>query len=262
MFKKFLTRSSSGKSEAAASRIPSGERVFAIGDIHGRLDLLDKLLAKIEADDARRGPARTHLVFLGDLVDRGPQSAGVVERLLTLSRRNPDARFLLGNHEEVFLSVLAGNYDALKFFNRIGGDTTIASYGISRNDYAADDMFEVMEPLQRAVPASHVAFLQGFEDQVVIGDYAFVHAGVRPGVELADQKSEDLRWIRNDFLNSDHMFEKVIVHGHTITDGIDERSNRIGLDTGAYCTGRLSAMGFEGDQRWVLQTNVLTQVAA
>lgn len=262
MLRKFLIRRIAEKSAPVPPRIPPGQRVFAIGDIHGRLDLLDDLLDQIARENARRGPAQTVLIFLGDLIDRGPDSAAVIERLLTLSTPDWTMRFLLGNHEEVFLSVLAGNYEALKFFNRIGGDATIASYGIRKGDYAADDFYEVMDLLRDAVPDRHVAFLQGFEDQIVIGDYAFVHAGIRPGIPLAAQKAEDLRWIRHEFLKSDSAHEKTIVHGHTVTADVDERANRIGLDTGAQSNGRLSAMGFEGDQRWVLQSGVPIRAVA
>lgn len=262
MLKRLLTRRSAAKNDLAPPRIPQGQRVFAIGDVHGRLDLLDDLLGRIAVDTAQRPPAQTQLIFLGDLIDRGPNSAGVVERLLSLSRNEPGARFLLGNHEEVFLSVLSGQYDALKFFNRIGGDATIASYGIRREDFAPDDFFEVLELLRNAVPERHVEFLKGFEEQIVIGDYAFVHAGIRPGVALADQKPEDLRWIRNEFMASNNVFEKHIVHGHTVTDDVDVRHNRIGLDTGAYMSGRLTAMGFEEDRRWILQSGARSQAAA
>lgn len=262
MIKKFLTRRGAITPQKPTPSIPVGQRVFAIGDIHGRLDLLDDVLERIARDCDHRPPAQTQLIFLGDVIDRGPQSAAVIDRLLALSLRDPSARFLLGNHEEVFLSVLSGDYDALKFFNRIGGDATIASYGIGKDDYAAGDFFEVLELLRSAVPEAHVRFLQSFADQIVIGDYAFVHAGIRPGVALADQQPEDLRWIRTAFLRSETAFEKFIVHGHTVTDDVDERPNRIGLDTGAYMSGRLTAMGFEGDQRWVLQSGNRVQAAA
>jgi serine/threonine protein phosphatase 1 len=229
--------------------------LYAIGDIHGRADLLDLLLDLIDTDDTNRGPARTTLIFLGDLIDRGPDSADVVQRLLLLAKTDTEARFLLGNHEEVFLSAVAGDLGAVKFLHRIGGDTTITSYGMKEADYLNANFDDLMEFLQRAVPPSHIEFLNSFEDQINIGDYSFVHAGVRPGVALADQKPEDLRWIRGEFLGAGEPFEKMVVHGHTISPDVDERSNRIGLDTGAYLTGRLTAMGFEGTERWVLQTN-------
>lgn len=235
-------------------QVPAGQRVYAIGDIHGRLDLLDQLLAKIDADDAARGAADTTLVFLGDLVDRGPDSAGVVERLIDVARERPSTRFLLGNHEEVFLQAVSGDVKALRFFCRIGGRETILSYGVSAPDYDRLDFDELDALLQTKVPDSHTAFLSEFENVIVIGDYVFVHAGVRPGVPLADQKSSDLRWIRETFLDHRGAFDGFVVHGHTITPEVDEQPNRMGIDTGAYATGKLTALGLEGGERWLLQT--------
>lgn len=234
--------------------IPAGRRIYAIGDIHGRADLLDQLLTIIDRDDTQRGAAETEITFLGDLVDRGPSSALVVERALQLESGSRKCRYLLGNHEEVFLKALSGDLKALSFFCRIGGKETILSYGISEEEYRDCDYPELMELLQSRVPAIHREFLERFEDLIIVGDYAFVHAGVRPGAPLAAQKASDLRWIRQDFLDHPQGFEKIIVHGHTIVAEVDLRPNRIGLDTGAYASGRLTAMGFEGDQRWVLDT--------
>jgi serine/threonine protein phosphatase 1 len=234
--------------------IPPGQRVYAIGDVHGRLDLLDALLGDIEADDARRGAAKSTIVFLGDLIDRGPSSAQVVERAMEVAAGPWQCRFLLGNHEEVFLKSLDGDLKALAFFNRIGGRETILSYDISEQEYRDADYPELHALLTRKVPPAHIEFLKGFEDLIVIGDFAFVHAGVRPGQSLADQVASDLRWIRREFLEHKQGFEKVIVHGHTITEQVELRPHRIGLDTGAYASGKLTAMGFEGGERWVIDT--------
>lgn len=234
--------------------VPVGQRIYAIGDIHGQLDLLDALIAMIDADDASRVRAETSLIFLGDLVDRGPDSSGVVERLIDTARARPATRFLLGNHEEVFLQAVSGDIKALKFFCRIGGRETILSYGVSALDYDRLDFSDLVSLLRAKVPASHTDFLAGFEDVVAMGDYVFVHAGVRPGAALADQKSSDLRWIRDVFLDHRDAFERFVVHGHTITPDVDERTNWIGIDTGAYATGKLTALGLEGAARWLLQT--------
>jgi len=233
--------------------VPAGRRVYAIGDIHGRLDLVEQLLAMIDADDEARGPARTELIFLGDLVDRGPESRGVVERLMGLRQQRP-VRFLIGNHEEVFLRAVAGDTRALRFLVRIGGRETLFSYGISEEEYRELDHDDLMAVIRERVPASHVAFLSSFEQWIEIGDYLFVHAGLRPGVALEDQALSDLCWIRDDFLRHRDSFGKMVVHGHSITEEIDERPNRIGIDTGAYATGRLAAIGLEGDERWYLST--------
>jgi serine/threonine protein phosphatase 1 len=235
--------------------IPAGQRIYAVGDIHGRLDLLEELLAQIDADDAARHRAQTKLLFLGDLVDRGPQSAQVVERLIRLAQHRPRTQFVLGNHEEVFLAALSGDVKALKFFNRIGGRETILSYGITEQEYRDLDYPELLELLISRVPAQHRAFLEDFEDMVVVGDYAFVHAGIRPESPLAEQKISDLRWIRDEFLGHRGPLEKIIVHGHTIAPAVEMTAHRIGLDTGAYASGKLTAMGFEDDRRWVLDTS-------
>ncbi len=235
--------------------MPPGQRIYAVGDIHGRLDLLDALLAQIDADDAARSRTETQLLFLGDLIDRGPQSAQVVERLIQLAQQRPSTRFLLGNHEEVFLSALSGDVKALKFFSRIGGRETILSYGITEQEYQDFDYPELLERLISLVPTQHRAFLEAFEDMVVVGDYAFVHAGIRPESSLAEQKIGDLRWIRAEFLAHQGPLEKIIVHGHTIAPTVEMTAHRIGLDTGAYASGKLTAMGFEGDRRWILDTS-------
>lgn len=234
--------------------MPAGQRIYAIGDVHGRLDLLDELLSTIEADDVGRGPAQSRIIFLGDLIDRGPNSAQVVDRAIELAASARDYRFLLGNHEEVFLQALSGDLKALAFFVRIGGRETILSYGVTEEEYRDSDYPELHALLIKRVPASHIAFLNGFEDLILAGDFAFVHAGVKPGQALADQSARDLRWIRREFLDHRDGFEKVIVHGHTISEDVEVRSHRIGLDTGAYASGKLTAMGFEADRRWVLDT--------
>lgn len=233
--------------------LPHGERVYAIGDIHGRLDLLEPLMERIAQDSAARGGAHPTLIFLGDLIDRGPQSAQVIDFLLRLKQERPSTRFLLGNHEEVFLTAMRGDRKALAFFTRIGGVETILSYGITEQAYREADYDELGEMLARAVPAEHLAFLDTFEDMIVLGDYVFVHAGVRPSEPLDAQKGSDLRWIREEFLGHARPLEKVVVHGHTISEQVELLPHRIGVDTGAYRTGVLSAMGFEEGERWVVQ---------
>jgi serine/threonine protein phosphatase 1 len=233
--------------------VPEGARVYAIGDIHGRLDLLDRLLGMIEADDDERGPARTELIFLGDLVDRGPDSVGVIERLMALSAARR-VRYLMGNHEEVFLRAVDGDLRALRFLVRIGGRETLLSYGISDDEYRSLDFEGLMALLQQKIPPAHIAFLSAFESWIEVGDYLFVHAGLRPGVAVEDQKTSDLCWIREEFLSHRDSFGKMVVHGHSITEEIDERPNRIGIDTGAFASGRLTAIGLEGDARWYLST--------
>lgn len=237
------------------ARVPCGVRIYAIGDIHGRNDLLIDLLAQIENDDARRGAADTQIIFLGDLVDRGPDSAGVIETAMQLQARRPSTSFLAGNHEEVFVQACRKRDAKIaRFFIRIGGEATILSYPITRAEYIGLDMAELAERLQTLVPEAHLAFIEGFENNIIIGDYAFVHAGIRPNVPLADQKISDLRWIRDDFIDHKGDLEKVIVYGHTIYDQVDERGSRIGIDTGAYASDKLTALALQDGERWYLQT--------
>jgi serine/threonine protein phosphatase 1 len=253
MLTKFFSSFAAPAQKPVAS-VPPGERIYSIGDIHGRLDLLDDLLDSIDADSASRQPAKVSIIFLGDLIDRGPSSAQVVERLLQLAKARPETRFLLGNHEEVLLGAFSGNEKYLRLFTKIGGRETLLSYGVTEEQYRELDYPELFSALKSLIPQTHIDFLSSFEDLIVIGEYAFVHAGVRPNQPLSSQQTSDLRWIRNEFLNHRGVLEKVIVHGHTITEEIEIRSNRIGLDTGAYASGKLSAMGFEADRRWVLNT--------
>jgi serine/threonine protein phosphatase 1 len=236
------------------ARVPDGVRVYAIGDIHGRRDLLEQLLFRIEADERARGGARTQIIFLGDLIDRGPDSAGVVQRALDLKQSGQPVRFLMGNHEEVFLKALEGSLEALRFFVKIGGRTTILSYGFSEAEYGNLEYDMLLEQLIARVPAAHVAFLKGFEDRIAIGGYLFVHAGIRPRVPVEEQSGGDLRWIRSEFLDYRGSHGSIVVHGHTICDQVEERSNRIGIDTGAFASGKLTALGLEGGERWFLNT--------
>lgn len=248
--------------EPIQAALPAGRRIYAIGDIHGRLDLLDALLAQIDKDDAARGGAQTGLIFLGDLVDRGADSAGVVARVRTLCAERPDTRCLAGNHEEIFLGALDGNGDMIRLLLRAGGFETLVSYGLDPHAIDQASVAELAEMMDKAVPPADIAFLRGLDDVLIEGDYLFVHAGIRPGVALDQQSTNDLRWIRQPFLDFAGNHGKLVVHGHTITDDVDERANRIGIDTGAYRTGRLTALGLEGQHRWYLNTGEISQVAA
>ncbi|HEY9091637.1 metallophosphoesterase family protein [Parasphingorhabdus sp.] len=235
--------------------IPEGRRVYAIGDVHGRNDLLQQLIEKIKADDASRANATTEVIFLGDLIDRGPDSSGVIETAMRLKQELGNVRFLMGNHEEVYLQAASGSEKAARFFTRIGGKETILSYEISLQEYMSLDSAELAQRLPDLIPARHIDFVKAFEDKIVIGDYAFVHAGIRPGVPLEAQKPKDLRWIREEFLTVKEPHEKVIVYGHTINGDVIEKGNRIGIDTGAYYTEKLTALALEGNSRWYLDTS-------
>lgn len=230
-----------------AAAVPPGQRVYAVGDIHGRRDLFEALVEAIEADDAAAGPAETTVVLLGDLVDRGADSAGVIALARQWQARRR-VRILGGNHEEMFLR----SFDELEMFRhflRHGGRDTVLSYGIDGGAFLAADLEEAQQLMRDNVPAEDVAFLEGFEDMLTIGDYLFVHAGIDPRVPLDEQKRQDLRWIREPFLSHTDSHGPVVVHGHTISDEPEDRGNRIGIDTGAFMSGRLTALALEGTSR-------------
>ena len=250
----FLAKLFGGLTARPVPRGPDGYRAFAVGDVHGRLDLLNQLLAKIEAEIAARPVANNLVVFLGDLIDRGPDSNGVVERLRNWQLPNVTPAFLCGNHEEIMLRVLAGEPGVLADWLRFGGGECLASYGLDPETLAAASERDALAAVRNAIPVEHREFVASFADTFRFGDYLFVHAGIRPGVAISLQQSIDLRWIRYDFLEdaTDHGF--IVVHGHTITAAVDERPNRIGVDTGAYRTGRLTAIAIEGPARWFLDT--------
>ena len=233
--------------DTAQPAIPPGQRVYAVGDIHGRRDLFEALVAAIDADDASAAPAETTVILLGDLVDRGPDSAAVVARAREWQRQRK-VRILQGNHEEMFLSSFEKT-ETLRHFLRFGGKETVLSYGVDPEAYRLASIEQVQEMMHQAIPAEERAFLAGFEDLIAIGDYVFVHAGILPELPFEQQKTRDLRWIREPFLSHAAPHGAVIVHGHTISDEPQDRGNRIGIDTGAYMSGRLTALVLEGTSR-------------
>ncbi|MCZ8326135.1 MAG: metallophosphoesterase family protein [Sphingomonadaceae bacterium] len=235
---------------ANTATLPAGQRAYAVGDIHGRADLFAALIAAIDADDAARGPAATTVILLGDLIDRGPDSAGVIRLAREWQARRP-VRILTGNHEEMFLDALE-KPEVMRHFLRFGGRETLLSYPIDPLEYTRAELDEVITLARRAIPPEDIAFVRSFEDQVLLGDYLFVHAGIRPGVPLDDQRQSDLRWIREPFLDHPESFGPVVIHGHTITEQAEIRTNRIGIDTGAYRSGRLTALGLESTERWLI----------
>lgn len=231
--------------------IPAGQRVYAVGDIHGRLDLFDSLIELIEADDAGLTEARTTVILLGDLIDRGHDSAGVVARAREWASRR-QVEFLMGNHEEMLL-VSRKDAEALGGFLKYGGIETIQSYGVPLDTILNASPSELQRIMQSAIPQQDVAFLEAFKPMIEIGDYLFVHAGIRPEIALERQSAQDCRWIREPFLSHKGDFGAFVIHGHTITIEPDICSNRIGIDTGAYMHGTLTAIGLQGTERWFLQ---------
>lgn len=246
-----------GSHPARRPELPEGERVYAIGDVHGRLDLFEDMIAAIEADDTGRNAADTTIVLLGDLVDRGPDSAGVIDAARRWAERR-NVRMLMGNHEEMFLRAIRQEA-ALRQFLRVGGKETVLSYGLDRGEYTTMSLSEVHERLRTLIPAEDIAFMEQMEHVIAMGDYVFAHAGIDPAKPVAEQVPGDLHWIREPFLSHGERMDVCVVHGHTIREMVDIHAprqwpNRIGIDTGAFRTGKLTAIGLQGEERWFMET--------
>lgn len=247
MFDFFRFRRADAHPTPRVASVPAGERVYAIGDVHGRCDLFIALIEAIELDNRERGHAETTIVLLGDLVDRGPDSMNVIA-LAREWQRFRNVRILAGNHEEMFLRGLTDT-ETLRHFLRHGGRETLLSYGLEKKALLRSSVAEIQAMMIDLVPQRDLDFIAGFENLVTIGDYVFVHAGIEPGVALGDQKSAKLRWIREPFLSHRDPHEAVVIHGHTISPEPEDQGNRIGIDTGAYASGRLTALVLEGEER-------------
>ncbi len=243
----FIRKFFADEIEVNRACVPVGQRVYAVGDIHGRADLFAALIDAIEADDRSAREAKTTVILLGDLVDRGPDSAGVL-RLARRWQEQRNVRILFGNHEEMLLKSLDST-DILRHFLRHGGRQTAISYGASRNAFADVTTEEAQRILRDTIPETDLAYIKSFEDMIRIGDYLFVHAGIDPDKPLDAQSPRDLRWIREPFLSYAGALEGVVVHGHTICEEVEDTGIRIGVDTGAYASGRLTALVLEGSQR-------------
>jgi len=237
---------------------PEGLRIYAIGDIHGRADLLRTLLGLIVADAEGASAGRKLLIYLGDYVDRGGGSREVLELLLAGPPPGFEARYLKGNHEEALLHFLQ-EPDFGREWRHYGGLETLASYGVTGlGARLGDEGFEqARDQFEALLPESHRAFFEGLEISVGLGDYFFVHAGVRPGVALEDQREEDLLWIRDEFTRWSGSFGKVVVHGHSISERPEHEPNRINVDTGAYMTNQLTCVVLDGVEQRFLQTGGL-----
>ena len=241
------------RSDKAAKPLPSvpeGERYYVVGDIHGRCDLFEALVQAIEHDE-KDCEGKSTIILLGDLVDRGPDSAGVIAIARALENQRP-MRFLAGNHEEMFLESFEDR-KVLRHFVKHGGRETIMSYGLTRKQYDVLELDQLQDEMRRLVPQEHRDFLANFEDMIVIGDFVFVHAGIDPARPIEDQSGKDLRWIRERFLNNVGPLSHVVVHGHTIFEDVQDKGHRIGIDTGAFRTGVLTALVLEGTERRYIQ---------
>jgi serine/threonine protein phosphatase 1 len=237
--------SRSSKSARTAARLPDDIRIYAVGDIHGRADLLKALLLQIDVDQTLYPSKRPIVVFLGDYIDRGPASKEVISLLLECGNAK-EAVFLRGNHE-TFVHRFLKNPDVLDEWRLCGALETLVSYGLkpTLNPDAAERR-NLANELAQAMPRQHLEFLESLDLSFCCGDFLFVHAGIRPGVPLRKQKEEDLLWIREEFLAHQQPFEKLVVHGHTPVHTIEIYPNRINIDTGAFATGRLTCIAIEG----------------
>ncbi len=227
---------------------PDGIRLYAIGDVHGRRDLLAEMHARIRAEIIREHPPDWRIIHLGDYVDRGPDAKGVLDLLITARQADRRVLMLAGNHDVGFVDFLARpNPEGL--FAQFGGVQTARSYGVDVDPYDTERFHDGAAKLVRQVPPEHAALLRELAFSCTFGDFFFCHAGIRPGIPLDQQDEMDLIWIRDTFLLWPHLHPKVIVHGHTPTAEPEIRANRVNIDTGAYSTGQLTALVIEGARK-------------
>ncbi len=231
-------------------------RIYAIGDVHGRADQLTTLLDLIRHDsETGRRPSQIDLLLLGDYIDRGRESAAVLEMLIDLQIPDMAITLLRGNHEQVLLDLVRQPRDeTLRQWLSYGGQETLASYGLGSPLLYSNDIDAILVAMEQVIPQAHLDLLGRLSLHHRIADYFFVHAGVRPGRSLDTQSEQDLLWIREPFLSATADLGAVVVHGHSISRSVENKPNRIGIDTGAYATGVLTAAVLEEDQRRFIAT--------
>jgi len=233
--------------------LAEGLRIYAIGDIHGRFDLLQELVSEIRRDLERDRPERTIEIFLGDYIDRGPQSREIVDWLIETPPMTDERICLLGNHEDILLHAL-DDTSAMTNWLYNGGGETLLSYGVKVRGFGGESsLIELQQGLRAALPGSHLEFFASLRRMVDFSPYLFVHAGIRPGRAIEDQDPEDLVWIREPFLHSDADLGRIVVHGHTPAMHPEVRKNRINIDTGAVFRGCLTCAVLEGADLRFLQ---------
>ena len=236
---------------------PADTVIYAIGDIHGRLDLLDRIHQAIIDDASQRAASRRQVVYLGDYVSRGPDSAGVIDRVRDWFPDGFSRIALKGNHEDLLLRFLDGEIDTGRHWLDFGGLEAMTAYGMDIPDREARDDASVIalgKELALRLPVLHLDFLHDLQISHTAGDYFFVHGGVRPGIPLQEQSERDCLWIRKTFLHSEADHGAIVVHGHCISEEPEVRRNRIGIDTGAYRSGILTCLVLDGATRSFLQT--------
>jgi serine/threonine protein phosphatase 1 len=229
-----------------SASVPEGVRIYAIGDVHGRADLLDQVFQRIDADLARSPTPNPIQVLIGDYIDRGPHSREVVDRVIARGRSHRTI-CLKGNHEAFAIEFL-NRPSVLADWSRSGGIETLMSYGLVTEARAElNEAAKLSAAFNRALPADHRRFLTTLKPYFACGDFFFVHAGVRPGIPLTRQSEADLLWIRDEFLGKKVAYSKIIIHGHTPVEQPDIHPHRINIDTGAYATGNLTCLVLERD---------------
>ena len=240
--------------EGRPPSLPTGVRIYAVGDIHGCLDLLNDLLARINDDMASRPAVRPLSIFLGDYIDRGPSSRETIDRLIEHAAAS-ESVFLKGNHEQIAISCLRDR-GLFERWMRLGGLETLLSYGITAGaPYDDRQIVRLQAAFHDALPQSHFRFFRDLQSSFGCGDYFFAHAGVRPDIPLASQKESDLLWIRQEFLSSHNDFGKIIIHGHTPARDIEVGPNRVNVDTGAFATGRLTCLVIDESSLSLIDTS-------
>ena len=227
---------------------------YVIGDIHGCFDELVELLKLIEQDAALQSSGPKYVVFLGDLMDRGPKSKEVIDYLLNYKPDFAKPVYLMGNHEEVFLKVLSGSLGALESWFEFGGRACVRSYGVKNLGEILTSPESLLFRIQEKVPQSHIDFIESFQETFQFGPYLCVHAGIKPRVPIEKQTAKDLRWIRKEFIKYTKPHPFIIVHGHTIVETAQVLPNRIPIDTGTYEGGPLTAVRLGGDGAHFIQT--------
>lgn len=233
---------------------PQNIRLYAIGDVHGRFDLLQDMHGLIRADLDHRPVHDWRIIHLGDYIDRGPQSKEVLDFLIDAARHDPRILSLLGNHDEGFLNYLATG-DTAGIFALHGGVETGLSYGVELDFSDTDKARRSHEALVKAVPQTHVDFIRSMPRWLSFGDFFFCHAGVDPALPLEEQDPDDLIWIRTLFLKWTDPLAKVIIHGHTPQGAVDVQPNRVNLDTYAWKSGLLSAIAIDGVEKRFIEAH-------
>jgi len=243
------------QTHGSTGQVKHSERVYAIGDIHGRFDLFGRLVAQVARDNAARPIAKTQIVLLGNIIDRGPDSARMIKGCMQITASNDNLVVLKGNHEDMMADALGGNLTVYGHWLHFGGRETLLSWGVHPNVANGPATKDNLAAAAQAVGEEVVDWLQRLPLHHKHGPYLFVHAGIRPGVAIDEQEPDDFMWIEDEFLNYEMSHDFIVVHGHSLVgDRAAILPNRIGINTDAYTTGRLTALGIDNCSTWTLST--------